>query len=71
MSRTARPAKALRATGRKNVTVKGLRPGATRTLSFTWRLGRNAKPGTHTVRVTMKVAGRTVTKTVKVRVTRG
>ncbi|WP_197983833.1 phosphodiester glycosidase family protein [Aeromicrobium sp. CFBP 8757] len=67
---SARPAKALRASGRKNVTVRSLRPGATRKMSFTLRIGSRAKIGTHKVRVSMTIGGRTVTKTVKVRVVR-
>jgi hypothetical protein len=67
---SARPATALRASGRTNVTVRSLRPGATRKLSFTLRIGSRAKIGTHKVRVSMTIGGRTVTKTVKVRVVR-
>jgi len=61
----------MRASGRRTVTVKAVRADGTRKLSFTLRVGKGAKLGTHRVTVRLKVGGRTISQVVKVRVVRG
>jgi hypothetical protein len=61
----------MRASGRKTITVKAIRTGGTRKLSFQLKIGKGAKIGTHRVTVRLKVGDRTITQVVKVRVVRG
>jgi hypothetical protein len=61
---------ALRASGSRTVRVASIRAGATRSATLRLRIGRAARVGTHRVRVRVTVGGRTVTRTIAVRVRR-
>ncbi|WP_051472191.1 SdiA-regulated domain-containing protein [Patulibacter minatonensis] len=63
-------AKGLRTTGAKRVVVHSIEPGKARTLVLRLRVLRTTKVGTHAVKVAFAVGGRTVTRTIAVRVTR-
>lgn len=67
---TARAPKALRVSGKRSVRVGSLKVGQQRTVRLRLRVGRNAKVGSHSVRVRLKVAGTSVSRTVTVRVRR-
>lgn len=67
---TATVPRAVRATGKSSAPIAALKSGADRRFSVPVAVGRTAKLGTHRIVVRTKVAGRTVTRTVRLRVTR-
>ena len=60
----------LKASGKRSIKVGALAAGRSETVRVALKVGRTAKLGVHTVKVSIKVAGRTVTRSVKLRVTR-
>jgi hypothetical protein len=60
----------LKATGKKLVTVSAIKAGGSATVTFALKVGRNAKPGIHTVKVRIPFGARSITTTAKVRVLR-
>jgi hypothetical protein len=67
---TATAPKALRLSGSRSLKVASLRAGQARTVRLRLRVGRTAKVGAHRVGVSLKIGGRTVRRTLTVRVTR-
>jgi Leucine-rich repeat (LRR) protein len=67
---TAKTPKALRVSGRKSLKVAALAAGQDRTIRIPLKIGRNAKVASYEVQVSLKVGGRTVTRTVTVQVKR-
>lgn len=67
---TAALPRSLRVRGTRSGTVSRLQAGASRTVRVTLRLARSAKLGTHTVKLRLRIGGRSVARTVTVRVTR-
>lgn len=61
---------ALRATGIKPVSVSALGSGQSRRFSVPVKVGKAARIGTHRVTITTKIAGKTIARTVRVRVKR-
>lgn len=62
--------KALRVTGARTVAVASLAPGKARTVALKLRILRSAKIGTHAVKVSFDIGGRTITRTIQVTVRR-
>jgi hypothetical protein len=62
--------KGLRVRGARDVAVHSVAPGGTRTAALRVRVLRSSRLGTHRVRVGLVVGGRTVTRTIALRVTR-
>jgi hypothetical protein len=60
--------RALHVTGRKSAVVASLAPGHSRTVTLRLKVGARARHGTYRVKVTLKVDGKTVTRTVQLRV---
>jgi hypothetical protein len=60
----------LKATGKRLVTVSAIRAGGSRTITFALKVGKNAKPGIHTVKVRIPFGAKSITTTAKVRVAR-
>jgi hypothetical protein len=60
----------LKATGKKLVTVSAIKAGGSATVTFALKIGRNAKPGIHAVKVRIPFGARSLTTTAKVRVLR-
>ena len=69
-SASLRAPKGLRAGRVKAVAVKGLKAGATGTVSLPLHVGATAKPGTYRVKVRIALGARTLVDTVTVRVVR-
>jgi uncharacterized protein YjiK len=67
---TASAPAALRLTGTRSVKLPSLNAGKSRTLRLRLKIGRTATLGRHTLKVQLKVGGRSVTRTVAIRVTR-
>jgi hypothetical protein len=63
-------ADSLGAKGSSSVAVDTIKAGRTGSVTLDVQIGRNASLGRHRVRVELKVGGRTVTRTVVVKVTR-
>lgn len=61
---------ALKATGKKVVTVSAIKAGGSATIAFVLKVGKRAKPGIHTVKVRIPFGARSITTTAKVRVSR-
>jgi uncharacterized membrane protein len=55
--------------GSRTATVASLGAGDSRTVTLKLKVGAKAKRGTYKVKVTWKLGGKTVTRTVQVRVT--
>ncbi|MEN0015662.1 MAG: NEW3 domain-containing protein, partial [Solirubrobacteraceae bacterium] len=56
--------------GAPSVTIHALSPGQSRKVTLAVKVGRDAKVGTHTVTVKLRIGGKTVTRSVSVRVRR-
>jgi hypothetical protein len=61
---------ALKATGKKLVTVSAITAGGSATIAFSLKVGKSAKPGIRTVKVRIPFGATSITTTAKVRVTR-
>jgi hypothetical protein len=60
----------LKATGKRLAIVNPIKTGGSRTIAFALKVGRNAKPGVHTVKVRVPFGDKSITTTAKVRVVR-
>jgi alpha-tubulin suppressor-like RCC1 family protein len=60
--------KGLHLSGKSSAVVASLAPGKSRKVTLRLRVGAKAKPGVYSVRVTLKVNGKTVTRTLRLRV---
>jgi hypothetical protein len=61
---------ALKATGKRSVTVKAIAAGAGRTIAFALEVGKRAEPGLRTIKVRIPFVAKSITTTAKVRVVR-
>jgi hypothetical protein len=60
----------LKATGKRLVPVSAIKAGGSRTIAFVLKVGKNAEPGIHTVKVRIPFGAKSITTTAKVRVAR-
>ncbi|HEY4095460.1 MAG TPA: metallophosphoesterase [Baekduia sp.] len=67
---TAIVPKALKVSGTRSAKIARLAAGKSRTVRLRLKIGRTATVGTHTVKVRLRVAGQTLTQSVKLRVSR-
>jgi hypothetical protein len=61
---------ALKATGKRLVTVGAIKAGARRPIAFALKVGKDAKPGLRTVKVRIPFGAKSITTTAQVRVVR-
>jgi hypothetical protein len=67
---TAIVPKALKVSGTRSMKIAALGAGKSRTVRLRLKVGRTATVGTHTVKVRLRVGGKTLSKSVKLRVSR-